>query len=507
MPHLFLGSSHVAELVAELAPRVAHLVVRDAHALPPADLVLVLVESLEDTRSRRVFLRVSADPDGARICADRSRVSAHTGPLGPFFRACQTHLTGARLVKLSQVAGDRLVALEFKCADDHKRTLIAELVGRHANMVLLGGSDIIEHVLVPAETRLKVGAAWTPPPGRATQGTRTALVDVFPEPAAAPRLAPDETSDPYPLSWRVNCALQAQAAYAHSHRERKDLLERLERRLKNAHNLLAGLEQRRQAAEGHERVRWDAELLKLHLTSVPRGAKSVDLEDLYNEGQTRTVSLDPKLSVRDNMERLFEKAKKLERAQTTIVEELALAQAKHQRLADFVARAKDEAESVDDLERAAIAGGVLDPKQAAPQKQAAPAPRLPYRTFVGKAGSEIRVGRNAKDNDALTFKHARGNDLWLHTADTPGSHVVLVLAGKPEAHPEELLDAAHLAVHFSPLEGATKARVHVAPRKLVHKPRGAKPGLVTLSGGKVLDLRLQPERLQRLLGAHRPSAS
>ena len=71
----------------------------------------------------------------------------------------------------------------------------------------------------------------------------------------------------------------------------------------------------------------------------------------------------------------------------------------------------------------------------------------------------------------------------------------------------ELLDAAHLAVHFSPLEGATKARVHVAPRKLVHKPRGAKPGLVTLSGGKVLDLRLQPERLQRLLGAHRPPAS
>jgi len=507
LPHLFLGSSHVAELVAELAPRVAHLVVRDAHALPPADLVLVLVESLEDARSRRVFLRVSADPDGARICADRSRVSAHTGPLGPFFRACQTHLTGARLVKLSQVAGDRLVALEFKCADDHKRTLIAELVGRHANMVLLGGSDIIEHVLVPAETRLKVGAAWTPPPGRATQGTRTALVDVFPEPAAAPRLAPDETSDPYPLSWRVNCALQAQAAYAHSHRERKDLLERLERRLKNAHNLLAGLEQRRQAAEGHERVRWDAELLKLHLNSVPRGAKSVDLEDLYNEGRTRTVSLDPKLSVRDNMERLFEKAKKLERAQATIVEEIAIAQTKHQRLADFVARAKDATQPVDELEQQAIAQGVLELKQAAPQKQAAPAPRLPYRTFMGKAGSEIRVGRTAKDNDALTFKHARGNDLWLHTADSPGSHVVLVLAGRPEAHPEELLDAAHLAVHFSPLEGATKARVHVAPRKLVHKPRGAKPGLVTLSGGKVLDLRLQPERLQRLLGTHRPAAS
>lgn len=495
--------------MAEIAPRVADLVVRDAHALPPADLVFVLVASLEDPRARRVFLRVSAEPDGARVCVDRGRVAPHDGPLGPFFRACQLHLTGARLARLSQTAGDRIVALEFRCADGDKRTLVAELVGRHANLVLLGPGGKVEAVLAPppagkTDPRLVPGAPWTPPPGRATSGAGPSIAELFPEPAAAPRLGPGETVDEFPLSWRVNSALQAQAEGAHAHRGRKELQERLERRLKNTQNLLAGLEQRAAAAAGHERVRFDGELLKLNLGALKRGAKEAVLDDVYSDGAPRSIALDPKLSPKENMERLFDKAKKLERAQSSVAEERALAEARRALLAGFVERAKDETQDSEALEQEAREAGVLEEKQASPKKQEAPAPRLPYRAYVGKAGSEIRVGRNAKDNDALTFKHARGNDLWLHTADTPGSHVVLVLAGRPDAHPEELLDAAHLAVHFSPLEGATKARVHVAPRKLVHKPRGAKPGLVTLSGGKVMELRMQPERLQRLLGTHRP---
>ncbi|MFM7298570.1 MAG: NFACT RNA binding domain-containing protein, partial [Planctomycetota bacterium] len=129
----------------------------------------------------------------------------------------------------------------------------------------------------------------------------------------------------------------------------------------------------------------------------------------------------------------------------------------------------------------------------------APEPRKPYKLFRGKNGAEIRVGRNASDNDDLTFHHSKGGDLWLHTADSPGSHVILVLDKGAEPDPEDLLDAAHLAAHFSPLRDATRVNVHVARRKEVHKPRGAKPGLVTLSGGKVLALRMQPERLRRLL--------
>jgi predicted ribosome quality control (RQC) complex YloA/Tae2 family protein len=153
-----------------------------------------------------------------------------------------------------------------------------------------------------------------------------------------------------------------------------------------------------------------------------------------------------------------------------------------------------------EIERDALEGGHLEARQEADErKRKTPAKRLPYKTFTASRGSELRVGRSARDNDQLTFRHAKGNDLWLHTADAPGSHVVLCLSGKGDPDSEEVLDAATLAVHFSPLREATRADVHTARVKEVKKPRGAKPGLVTLSGGKTLHVRMQPERLQRLL--------
>jgi predicted ribosome quality control (RQC) complex YloA/Tae2 family protein len=508
---LHLSAAHIAELVAEMAPSLARMVAREVHAAPPADLVFVLVDALDDPASRRVFLRVSANPDGARVCVDRSRVARHDGPLGPFLRRCQEDLTGARLERLAQAGGDRVVVLEFRRPDGERRTLVAELVGRHANLVLLGGGDKVLQVLAPPaaekpDTRLAPGSPWTPPPGRPPAGPAPGIEDSFPAPVEQPRLAPMEQVDPYPKSWRVDRALAAQAEAAHLHRARKDLAERLERRAKNARNLVAGLEQRAAAAQGHERALFDAELVKLSLASIQRGAKEIVVEDHWTDGAPRGIALDPKLSPKENMERLFDKAKKLQRARETVAEELLLARAKEALVLEWLARARDESRDPGELEREAMAAGALEKKQETPGKSGPPPPRLPYRSFAASSGAEIRVGRNAKDNDALTFKHARGNDLWLHTADTPGSHVVLVLAGRPEPHPEDLLDAAHLAVHHSPVAGAAKARVHVARRKEVHKPRGAKPGLVTLSGGKVLELRLQPERLQRLLGSHRPPA-
>jgi predicted ribosome quality control (RQC) complex YloA/Tae2 family protein len=253
-------------------------------------------------------------------------------------------------------------------------------------------------------------------------------------------------------------------------------------------------------------VQQDGELVKASLSRIPRGAKSIEVEDFFSaEAAMRTIALDPKLSPHENLERIFERAKKLERARSVVGEELDMARAKLATLETFLSRANADGADFDALAKAAVDARVLEPQQTAPAgKKPVVAPRVPYKTFQGFAGGEIRVGRTAKDNDELTFRHASGNDVWMHTADTPGSHVVLRVMKGREPHPEELLDAAHLAVHFSPMKDATRARVHTARRKDVHKPRGAKPGLVTLSGGKILELRMQPARLQRLLGTHRP---
>ncbi len=238
--------------------------------------------------------------------------------------------------------------------------------------------------------------------------------------------------------------------------------------------------------------------------------KEIEVEDFLAEGAPlRRIALDPKLSGQENLQRVFERARKLERSAAAVEGELALARERVGELEALAREAQDCAEPAA-LDSRAVERGLLDARQVgdARKRPAAPAPRLPYRSFAGASGAEIRVGRTAKDNDELSFRHARGNDVWLHTADAPGSHVVLRLEGRGEPESEDLLDAAHLALHFSPLRGATRGRIHVARCKEVHKPRGAKPGLVQLSGGKSLEIRVQPGRLERLLGTRRgPGAS
>jgi predicted ribosome quality control (RQC) complex YloA/Tae2 family protein len=342
--------------------------------------------------------------------------------------------------------------------------------------------------------RLAPGESWRPPEGRA-QAPGPALADSFP--------SPPEPLVPGPLSWRVECALGGQAESARRAREIRDLAQRLERRLEKARGLVRGLESRLAATEGIDRLRSDGELLKANLASLGRGMTEIVVEDLFEPGSPpRRIELDARLTPRQNLERIFEAARKLERSRATVDTEIAIARRREAGLANLLARSADPQADAALLEKEAIEGRLLEPRQPASEreKKKEQAPRLPYRSFAGSRGGEIRVGRSARDNDELTLRHSKGSDLWLHTADAPGSHVVLVLAKGADPDSEEMVDAAHLAVHFSPLKGASRARVHVARRKEVHKPRGAKPGLVHLSGGRILDVRMQPERLRRLLG-------
>jgi predicted ribosome quality control (RQC) complex YloA/Tae2 family protein len=113
----------------------------------------------------------------------------------------------------------------------------------------------------------------------------------------------------------------------------------------------------------------------------------------------------------------------------------------------------------------------------------------------------VLVGRSAQDNDALTLRHARPYDHWLHARGVPGSHVVVPLE-RDETCPSDLLvDAAHLAAHFSGARGEALTEVQHTPRRYVRKARGAPPGSVALTREKVIVLRVDPDRLARLLAS------
>ena len=127
--------------------------------------------------------------------------------------------------------------------------------------------------------------------------------------------------------------------------------------------------------------------------------------------------------------------------------------------------------------------------------------RLQPRRYASTGGLEIWVGRSDAGNDHLTTRLARGNDLFFHLDGAPGSHVVLRTQGRSDPPSEALLDACELAVHFSKQRNASRADVHVVPIKNVRKPKGAKPGLVMVHGGKTIHLRRTPQRLRRVLEA------
>jgi predicted ribosome quality control (RQC) complex YloA/Tae2 family protein len=499
-----LSARHVGELVAELAPLVRGARVRGVQPVLPCDLLLALTPH-DPALGALLRVRFSADPAAARVHLQIGAVKRHAGPADAFFAELASALSDCEWHALEQVQADRVVRASFRRDGRPCAALVAELTGRHANLVLLDGAGRVQACLLPpakesaAGTRLAPGASYALPPGRRASDADPGppLVAVFPESEESGRAAALA-----PLSARVESALGESTARRLDEESRRELVRRLARRLASARALVAGLEERRSVCAEAERVRMDGELLLAHLGSIARGATEVELPDSFApDSPPRRIALDPGLAPRRNAEKLFARYKKLVRTLERLPGEAALAAEEVQRVEQWLARA--EVEPPGTLAEEAVAAGVLAPLPKTGKRAPAPPPRLPYLRFLGLRGGEIRVGRSARDNDRLTFREARGNDLWLHTADSPGSHVVLRLERGAEPDPEEVLDAAHLAAHFSPLRNSPRVDVHVARQKEVHKPRKAPAGLVTLSGGKVLRLRVEPERLERLLATRR----
>ena len=108
------------------------------------------------------------------------------------------------------------------------------------------------------------------------------------------------------------------------------------------------------------------------------------------------------------------------------------------------------------------------------------------RRFKSTDGYEIVVGRNDRDNDALTFRVAKPNDIWLHAADYPGSHAIIRNPTREPPPHRTITEAAELAAFYSQAKHEGKAAVHYAQKKFVSKPPRSKPGLVRLSSFKTI---------------------
>ncbi len=292
------------------------------------------------------------------------------------------------------------------------------------------------------------------------------------------------------------------AAMAQEEREglalrRREVVARLRAQVQKLRRTLAAVDEDAARAVRAASDRARAELLLPIASRVPRGAREARVQDwsrVDEEGRPAEVlvPLDPALSAADNAARWMKKAKRYQAA----AERIAARR-------DEVARDLERAESLLSRAQAAQEAGQLAAIEAGSPattrgSSRRTAPRLPFRRFVSVSGAPVLVGRSARDNDALTFKVARGNDVWLHVRGMQGAHVVVPGAGEaPDAR--TLADAALLAVHFSSARGEDAADVAWTRCKYVRKAKGAAPGSVIVTQEKALRVRADPDRVQALL--------
>ena len=266
-------------------------------------------------------------------------------------------------------------------------------------------------------------------------------------------------------------------ALAHASLVPSEVMSALEKRIAAAEGRLVRLREQVARLEDPVRMRATGDLLLTRMKLIPRGAARVSLDDF--EGGTIRVSLDPTLAPHENAARYYARAARAERAAATLPAQIEEAGT---RLAAWYALSEEVAAgSVDagELERR------LGLPAQGPKSRKAPA-RLPYHRFRSSLGTEIRVGRGAASNHELTFHHSDPDDIWLHARHASGAHVILRWRGEGSPAPRDLEEAAVLAAVNS--KGRTSATVPVdwTRRKYVRKPRGARPGTVTLEREKTV---------------------
>jgi len=478
-----LSAAEIEAVVREIAPVLTGGWVQKIHQPTPRAITLQVRGP-----GRTMSLFVSADPDTARFHLLSERQSNPTAP--PMFcQVLRARIQGARLDGVEQVEGDRIVRFRMT-ARGGACSLVAQLTGKRADLFLLDAEDkILGSLNAPHE---QLGKPYHPP----ARGGRTGVqVDSRSLPA------PDE-DHPFPVSAAIERLYHQREEETARARVRQSRIAAIRKRLKKASRRLEALQlDLDKAARFHDHVRY-GELLKANLGRIHKGQDRVTVIDYFDPAAPELViPLDPSKSPKGNMDDYFKRYRKHLAAEREIRPRL-----------ETVARETDALRA----ELAAVESGEWEPPgpEQAPSREIPPSRHKPsaishqpsarsgpFRRFESVDGLPIYVGRNARENEALTFKMARSDDVWLHARGTPGSHVVVRLEKGANPPPETIRDAATLALQYSDLKKSGKGEVIYTRRKWVRKVKGQSPGTVTVTQEKTIFLQLDRARLERLKGS------
>ncbi|GAY74457.1 fibronectin/fibrinogen-binding protein [Sporolactobacillus inulinus] len=243
------------------------------------------------------------------------------------------------------------------------------------------------------------------------------------------------------------------------------------------------------------------ELLTASMHQIKRGDQRAEVVNYYDPNQEKvTIKLNPNRTPSENTQAYFKKYNKAKTAKHVVAEQVVETQREIAYFEGLVQQIESASlKDIEEIREELVDGGYLKKKHRQKERKSKHKPVLDH--YYASDGTLILVGKNNKQNDYLTTKAAARDEIWLHTKDIPGSHVVIRSQDPSE---ETLLEAAHLAAFYSKSRMGSGVPVDYTKVRYVKKPSGAKPGFVIYTDQKtvyitpdeslVLKMRNQPAR-------------
>ncbi|ORO40160.1 hypothetical protein B7728_04515 [Streptococcus oralis subsp. tigurinus] len=516
----------------------------------PFEQELVL-QIRSNRQSHRLLL--SAHPVFGRIQLTQTTFENPAQP-STFIMVLRKYLQGALIESIEQVENDRIVEITVsnknEIGDHIQATLIIEIMGKHSNILLVDKSshkilEVIKHVGFSQNSyrTLLPGSTYIAPPSTESRNpftiqdeklfeilqtqelTAKNLQSLFQglgrdtanelenilvsdklstfrnffgqetkpfltETSFSPVPFANQVGEPFTsLSDLLDTYYKDKAERDRVKQQASELIRRVENELQKNRHKLKKQEKELLATDNAEEFRQKGELLTTFLHQVPNDQDQVVLDNYYTN-QPITIALDKALTPSQNAQRYFKRYQKLKEAVKYLTELIEETKATILYL-ESVETVLNQAglEEIAEIREELIQTGFIRRRQREKiQKR-----KKPEQYLASDGKTIIYVGRNNLQNEELTFKMARKEELWFHAKDIPGSHVVI--SGNLNPSDEVKTDAAELAAYFSKGRLSNLVQVDMIEVKKLNKPTGGKPGFVTYTGQKTLRVTPDPEKI------------
>ncbi|MGI9055334.1 MAG: Rqc2 family fibronectin-binding protein [Pyrinomonadaceae bacterium] len=424
------------------------------------------------------FLFISLEPSAPRTYFIRRKLKElekESKNPSRFVLFLRKRLSNAELKTVEKFENERIIKFVLSARTDLGQieiyALIVQLTGRSANLFLLDKNDFILDSL------------------RENSGAGQQIANKFSPPDRPENLQTNEKTFPQndfeTLSEALTFHYQKLDAEKDFQTKAKSAQSKINAEIKKREKLVKKLKQDLENHGDAEKWKRFGDLILANLANAERREDKIIVTDYFDENLPQIeIQAEENLSLTKVSEKYFKRYTKARNAKTEISKRLSMLNTELEKLLDE----KAEIETAIAEKNAVFFNFEVEPDKGKSKKLKNKIldSKSKARNFTSSEGFEILVGKGAKDNDHLTFRVAKSNDLWLHAADYPGSHVVVKSRNREEIPNKTLIEAAQLAAFYSQAREELKVAVHYTLRKFVHKPKGAVAGLVNLASFKTI---------------------